>query len=185
MEYLPWTLRYITLSVDISNIKETLSFVESQWKSVFPNNPFESFFLDTEFDLQYREDEQVGQIFSIFTILGLFIACLGLLGLASYTTERRTKEIGIRKVLGASVLGIAMMLSKQFTKWVLVANLIAWPLAYYFLNQWLKSFAYSARVDVLTFFISGFLVLVLALLTVSFQTIRAATANPSESLRYE
>jgi len=185
MEYLPWTFRYITLSIDISSLKETMSFVESQWKMVFPNNPFESFFLDTDFDLQYRGDEQVGQIFSVFTVLGLFIACLGLLGLASFTTESRTKEIGIRKVLGASVPGIVIMLSKQFTKWVLVANCIAWPLAYYFLHQWLKSFAYSANIDIFTFLLSGFLVLILALVTVSFQTVRAATANPSDSLRYE
>ncbi|MFC2166901.1 FtsX-like permease family protein, partial [Acidobacteriota bacterium] len=185
MEYLPWTFRYITLSVDISNLKETMSFVESQWKTVFPNNPFESFFLDTDFDLQYREDEQVGQIFSVFTVLGLFIACLGLLGLASFTTESRTKEIGIRKVLGASVPGIVVMLSKQFTKWVLLANCIAWPLAYYFLHQWLKSFAYSVKIDIFTFLLSGILVLFLALMTVSFQTVRAATANPSDSLRYE
>ena len=185
MEYLPWTFRYITLSVDISNLKQTMSFAESQWKTVFPNNPFESFFLDTDFDLQYRGDEQVGQIFSVFTVLGLFIACLGLLGLASFTTESRTKEIGIRKVLGASVPGIVIMLSKQFTKWVLIANCIAWPLAYYFLNQWMKSFAYSAKIDIFTFLLSGFLVLFLALVTVSFQTVRAATANPSDSLRYE
>ncbi len=185
MEYLPWTFRYITLSIDISNLKETTSFVESQWKTIFPNNPFESFFLDTDFDLQYRADEQLGKIFSVFTILGLFIACLGLLGLASFTTESRTKEIGIRKVLGASVPGIVIMLSKQFTKWVLLANCIAWPLAYYFLHQWLKSFAYSAKIDIFTFLISGFLVLSLALATVSFQTVKAATANPSDSLRYE
>ncbi|MFC2161410.1 ABC transporter permease [Acidobacteriota bacterium] len=185
MEYLPWTFRYLTLSIDISGLKETMSFVQSQWKTVFPNNPFESFFLDTEFDLQYREEEQVGQIFSVFTVLGLFIACLGLLGLASFTTERRTKEIGIRKVLGASVPEIVVMLSKQFTKWVLVSNCIAWPLAYYFLHQWLKSFAYSTKIDIFTFLLSGFLVLFLALLTVSFQTVRAATANPSDSLRYE
>lgn len=185
MEYLPWTFRYITLSIDISSLKETMSFVESQWKAVFPNNPFESFFLDTDFDLQYREDEQVGQIFSVFTVLGLFIASLGLLGLASFTTESRTKEIGIRKVLGASVPGITIMLSKQFTKWVLLANCIAWPLAYYFLHQWLKSFAYSTKLDLFTFFMSGILVLFLALATVSFQTVRAAKANPSDSLRYE
>lgn len=185
MEYLPWTFRYITLSIDISNLKETMSFAESQWKTVFPNNPFESFFLDTDFDLQYRGDEQVGQIFSVFTVLGLFIACLGLLGLASFTTESRTKEIGIRKVLGAAVTGIVIMLSKQFTKWVLVANCIAWPLAYYFLSQWMKNFAYSAKIDIVTFFMSGILVLFLALVTVSFQTVRAATANPSDSLRYE
>ncbi|MGD2246139.1 MAG: ABC transporter permease [Candidatus Aminicenantes bacterium] len=185
MEYLPWTYRYVTLSIDTSNLKETMAFVESQWKTLFPENPFESFFLDTDFDRQYRTDEQIGTIFSIFTVLGLFIACLGLFGLASFSAERRTKEIGIRKVLGASVPGIVVLLSKQFTKWVIIANCIAWPLAYYFMFKWLKNFAYSARIDILTFIFSGLIVLFIALVTVSLQTVRAATANPVDSLRYE
>ena len=129
--------------------------------------------------------EQVGRIFGIFTVLGLLIACLGLLGLASFTAESRTKEIGIRKVLGASVTGIVFMLSKQFTKWVLLANVIAWPAAYYIMSRWLKNFAYRADINILIFVLSAFLVLAVALLTVSFQSIRAATANPAESLRYE
>jgi len=185
MEFNPQLFRYITLSIDISDLKETLAFIESQWKSMFPNNPFESFFLDTDFDHQYRSDEQVGRIFGIFTVLGLLIACLGLLGLASFTAESRTKEIGIRKVLGASVTGIVFMLSKQFTKWVLLANVIAWPAAYYIMSRWLKNFAYRADINILIFVLSAFLVLAVALLTVSFQSIRAATANPAESLRYE
>ena len=185
MEFNPQLFRYITLSIDISDLKETLAFIESQWKSMFPNNPFESFFLDTDFDHQYRSDEQVGRIFGIFTVLGLLIACLGLLGLASFTAESRTKEIGIRKVLGASVTGIVFMLSKQFTKWVLLATVIAWPAAYYIMSRWLKNFAYRADINILIFVLSAFLVLAVALLTVSFQSIRAATANPAESLRYE
>jgi len=185
MEFLPWTFRFITLSIDITNLKETLAFVEPQWKAVFPNHPFEHFFLDTDFDRQYDADEQVGRVFGIFTFLGLFIACLGLLGLASFTAESRTKEIGIRKVLGSSVTGIVLMLSKQFTKWVLVANLIAWPIAYYFMDKWLQNFAYRIRPDILTFALSGILVLAIALLTVSFQSTKAATANPVDSLRYE
>ncbi|MEE8603917.1 MAG: ABC transporter permease, partial [Candidatus Aminicenantaceae bacterium] len=140
MEFQPDIFRYITLSIEISNLKETLAFVESQWKTMFSGNPYESFFLDTDFEQQYRSDEQVGRIFGIFTVLGLFIACLGLLGLASFTAESRTKEIGIRKVLGASVTGIVFMLSKQFTKWVLLANVIAWPVAYYIMSRWLKNF---------------------------------------------
>ncbi|UCC41810.1 MAG: ABC transporter permease [Candidatus Aminicenantes bacterium] len=185
MEFLPESFYYITLSIDIANLKETLAFVESQWKELFPGNPFESFFLDTDFDRQYRTDERVGSILGIFTLLGLFIACLGLLGLASFTAESRTKEIGIRKVLGSSVPGIVVMLSKQFTKWVLVANLIAWPVAYYFMGRWLQNFAYRTRLDILTFALSGILVLTIALLTVSYQSIKAATANPVDSLRYE
>ncbi len=185
MECNPQLFRYLTLSVDITDIQETMAIVESQWKSLYPNNPFESFFLDTDFDQQYRSDEQVGRIFGIFTVLGLFIACLGLLGLASFTAESRTKEIGIRKVLGASVLGIAVMLSKQFTKWVLLANCVAWPVAYYIMSRWLKNFAYRTDINILIFVLSGLFVLAIALLTVSFQSIRAATANPADSLRYE
>lgn len=185
MEFLPEMFRYVTLSIDISNLKETLAFIEAQWKSMYPNNPFENFFLDTDFEQQYRSDEQVGRIFGIFTVLGLFIACLGLLGLASFTAESRTKEIGIRKVLGASVPGIVTMLTKQFTKWVLLANVIAWPTAYYIMSRWLKNFAYRADINIFIFIVSGLLVLAIALLTVSFQSIRAATINPAESLRYE
>lgn len=185
MEFHPQVFRYITLSIDISNLKETMAFVESQWKVLFPGNPFESFFLDTDFDQQYRADEQSGRIFGIFTLLGLFIACLGLLGLASFTAESRTKEIGIRKVLGASVTGIVFMLSKQFTKWVVLANCLAWPFAYYFMGKWLKNFAYRTQINIETFVLSGLLVLAIALLTVSFQSIKAAIADPIDSLRYE
>jgi putative ABC transport system permease protein len=185
MEFLPEMFRYVTLSIDISNLKETLAFIESQWKSMYSNNPFENFFLDTDFDQQYRSDEQVGRIFGIFTVLGLFIACLGLLGLTSFTAEQRTKEIGIRKILGASVPCIVTMLTKQFTKWVLLANCLAWPIAYYIMSRWLKNFAYRTDIHLLIFVLSGLLVLGVALLTVSFQSVRAAIANPAESLRYE
>jgi putative ABC transport system permease protein len=185
MEFLPWTFRYITLSIDITNLKDILTFVESQWMMLFPSNPFENFFLDTDFDRQYASDEKLGRVFSLFTGLGLIIACLGLLGLASFTAESRTKEIGIRKVLGASIPGIVLMLSKQFGKWVLISNAIAWPLAYYFLHRWLQNFAYSTRIDLPTFLFAGLLVLVIALLTVSYQSVKAAVTNPSDSLRYE
>jgi len=185
MEFLPWTFRYITLSIDISDLNETLAFVKSQWKSLWPGHPLEHFFLDTDFDRQYRADEQIGNVFGIFTLLGLFIACLGLLGLASFTAESRTKEIGIRKVLGASVGGIVLMLSRQFTKWVLLANCIAWPAAYYLMDRWLKNFAYRVDIGVWTFVLSGALALVIAFLTVSYQSIKAAAANPVDSLRYE
>ncbi len=185
MEFLPWTFRCITLSIDISDLNETLAFVKSQWKTLWPSHPFEHFFLDTDFDRQYRADEQIGNVFGIFTFLGLFIACLGLLGLASFTAESRTKEIGIRKVLGASVGGIVLMLSKQFTKWVLLANCIAWPVAYYFMDKWLKNFAFRIDIGIWTFVLSGFFVLLVAILTVSYQSIKAAAANPVDSLMYE
>lgn len=185
MEFNPDVFRYISLSIDISKLRETLGFVESQWKALFPGKPFESFFLDTDFERQYRADEQVGRIFGIFTVLGLFIASLGLLGLASFTTASRTKEIGIRKVLGASVPGIIFMISRQFAKWVFLANVIAWPVAYYIMSRWLKNFAYRTDIDIQIFVLSGLLVSAMALLTVSYQSIRAATTNPADTLRYE
>jgi putative ABC transport system permease protein len=185
MEFLPWTFSYVTLSIDITDLNDTLAFVRSQWKALWPGHPFEHFFLDTDFDWQYRTDEQIGNLFGIFTFLGLFIACLGLLGLASFTAESRTKEIGIRKVLGASVTRIVFMLSRQFTKWVLLANCVAWPVAYYIMSRWLKNFAYRTEINIFIFILSGLLVLGVALLTVSFQSIRAATTNPADSLRYE
>jgi putative ABC transport system permease protein len=185
MEFIPEAFDHITLSLDITNLKGSFAFVESQWKALFPGNPFESFFLDADFDRQYRADEQVGSIFGIFTFLGLSIACLGLLGLASFTAQSRIKEIGIRKILGASVAGIVFMLSKQFTKWVLLANIIAWPVAYFAMHSWLQGFTYRINIGILTFVLSAVMALLIALLTVGYQALRAAVANPADTLRYE
>ena len=185
MEFLPWSFSYLTISVDTLNLKETMTFVESQWKIRFPENPFESFFLDMDFNRQYKADEQAGSIFSIFTLLGLIIACLGLFGLASFTAESRTREIGIRKVLGASTQGLVVMLSKQFTKWVILANGVAWPIAYVFIDRWLKNFAYRSTIGIGIFVFSGALALFVALLTISFQSIKAAASNPVDALKYE
>ena len=120
-----------------------------------------------------------------FSILAILIACLGLLGLAAFVTEQRTKEIGIRKVLGASLPSLLFMLSKEFLKWVLIANIIAWPIAYYAMNNWLKDFAYRININLWIFALAGFIALIIALLTVSSHAIKAATANPVKSLRYE
>mgnify|MGYP001099283585 CR=1 FL=1 len=185
MEYMPDRFRYLTLSVDISDLSATLSFVKTQWRTLFPENPFESFFLDTDFDNQYKAEEQMGCIFGIFTFLGLLIACLGLLGLASFSAASRTKEIGIRKVLGASVSGIVVMLSKQFAKWVVIANAIAWPLAYLAMDRWLQNFAYRTRISIWVFAEAAAVSLVIALLTVSYQSVKAAASDPIDSLRYE
>ena len=124
-------------------------------------------------------------IFGSFSILAIIIACLGLFGLISFATEQRTKEIGIRKVLGASVQGIVGLLITKFIKWVLMADIIAWPLAYFFMNNWLKNFAYRTDMSIWIFIISGLTALAIALLTISYQTIKAATSNPVDSLRYE
>jgi putative ABC transport system permease protein len=133
----------------------------------------------------YRAEERLGKIFSAFSFLAIFIACLGLFGLASFTAEQRTKEIGIRKVLGASVSNIIFLLSKEFTRWVIVANLIAWPVAYLAMRRWLESFAYRVGITPWAFLLSAFMALVIAFLTVSFQAVKAALANPVDCIRYE
>jgi putative ABC transport system permease protein len=185
MEWNNRMLRNMTFTVNTSNLGDTLAFAEKTWKSLFPGNPFEYYFLDDSFNKQYLAEERTGALFGVFTILGQFIACLGLLGLAAFTTQQRTKEIGVRKVLGASIPGITFLISKEFLKWVALANIIAWPAAYIAMNQWLSSFAYRAPIGIWSFIISALLALLIAIITVSFQSIRAAATNPMEALRYE
>jgi putative ABC transport system permease protein len=178
-------ISYITIHINTSHARSVLSFIESHWQSFSPNRPFDHFFLDESFDKLYRSEERLGTLFRGFTLLTIFIACLGLFGLASFTAERRTKEVGIRKVVGASVANIVLLLSREFLKWVLLANLIAWPLAYLILNEWLKNFSYQVDIRIWTFILSTALALAVALITVSYQSIKAALANPVESLKYE
>jgi len=185
MEFNPGMLGTVTLEIDTDDVRSVLAFVEKRWNELFPGRPFESFFLDDDFNRQYEADERVGRIFGLFMILGLAIACLGLVGLASFTAASRTREIGIRKVLGASTARIAKLLSGQFAVWVLGANLLAWPAAYLFIRHWLKGYASRISPGPATFVLSAAAVLALALLTTSAQTIRAASANPAESLRRE
>jgi len=166
-------------------IPETLAFLENKWKEIYPEYPFEYRFLDETIQNQYRSEQAIGKIVTVFTILALFISCLGIFGLSSYTAEQRTKEIGIRKVLGATVSSIIKHISKEFVILVIIANIIVWPLAYFLLNRWLQTFAYRIDIGWWTFVLTGIAVLVVSLLTVSWQIIRAATANPVDSLRYE
>ncbi len=177
--------RYLTMKVKTENLDETTAFIEETHKKLFPDALYDYFFLDTDFDLQYRSEERLARIFSVFSFLGIFIACLGLFGLASFMAEQRTKEIGIRKVLGATVAKIVLMLSGEFTKWVLLANVIAWPLAYFAMGKWLQDFAYRIEIGFLPFIISSVLALMIALVTVSYQSIKAGRANPVDSLKYE
>jgi putative ABC transport system permease protein len=162
-----------------------VSMLESTWKSFTNNAPFEYSFMDQNLAQQYTSEKNLARTFLTFSVLAIFIACLGLLGLSAFVTEQRTKEIGIRKVLGASIPEIVVLLSKEFMKWVLIANVIAWPLAYYAMNEWLQNFAYRANIGVWVFIASGVLSLIVALMTVSSHAIKAATANPVESMRYE
>lgn len=176
---------HICVRVRPENMKQTLSFIKEKWQAFEPDYPYRYFFLDEYFGRLYQKEERLGHIFVTFTILAVFIACLGLFCLASFTAEQRTKEIGIRKVLGSSVSGIVTLLIKDFTKWVLVANIVSWPIAYYAMNKWLQNFTYRVNIGIWVFILSASLALIVALITVSYQSIKAALANPVESLRYE
>jgi putative ABC transport system permease protein len=176
---------YMFVRIRPGHTHEAISFLKRNWKSYSPNFPLEYHFLDAQFDNLYLAEHRLGTIFKYFTFLAVFIACLGLLGLAAFMAEQRTKEIGIRKVLGAKVSGIVLMLSKEFAKWVLIANIIAWPVAYFAMSNWLQNFAYRTSIGIWTFVLSAALALTIALLTVSFQAVKAATSNPVDSLRYE
>jgi putative ABC transport system permease protein len=176
---------YFTLTVKTSDMNETVQFVRNTWADIFPEYPFEYFFLDQDFKRLYEKEERLRQMIGLLTYLGIFITCLGLWGLSSLGTEQRIKEIGIRKILGASVAGVILLLSKEFTKWVLAANIIAWPIGYFVMRNWLRNFAYRTRVTPEIFILSALFALAIALITVTLQTRRAAQANPVESLRYE
>jgi len=176
---------YTMIKLHPDQMSEIIGFIKKTWDKVYPAFPFDYHFLDEDYDRLYRAEERMGILLNYFSVLAIFIACLGLFGLASFTTEQRTKEIGIRKVVGASVLRISMLLCKDFIKLVLVANLFAWPIAYYFMTNWLQDFAYRININWLMFLITGILSVIIALFTVSFQSIKAAMANPVESLRYE
>jgi putative ABC transport system permease protein len=175
----------MSLRLQTNDLSATLGSLKKKYQELFPDQEFEYFFLDEKLNQQYLQDERFGSIFNIFTTFAIFIACLGLLGLAIFNTEQRVKEIGIRKVAGASVMRILILMTKDFTKWVLLANIIAWPVAWYAANKWLENFAYRIDLTIWPFLLSGLLALLIALLTVSWQAIRTATANPVEALRYE
>ncbi len=162
-----------------------LSHIESVWKEINPVSPFEYHFLDQTYDSLYRSEKRVGTIFNLFTAQAIFISCLGLFGLASFLAEQRTKEIGIRKVLGASASKIIGLLTREFIRWVLVANLIAWPVAYFVMKKLLQIYVYRTAIGIETFILSGLIAVTIALLTVSYQAFRAARSNPADSLRYE
>lgn len=181
----PGWFRFLSIRLNTQYLAETLRFVESTWRQFEPERPLDYFFLDSTFDELYRSEKRLAQIFVGFSGLAILIACLGLFGLAALSAEQRTKEVGIRKVLGASVAGIVGLLSREFMLLVLLANLIAWPVAYYVMQRWLENFAYRVGVSWWLFAVAGGMALLIALLTVSTQAIRAGLANPVDSLRYE
>ncbi len=175
----------VMIKIRGNGIAPALAGIEAVWKSVNPHHPFEYHFLDETYDRLYNQEKRTSTLFDYFTVLAVFISCLGLLGLATFIAENRTKEVGIRKVLGASVAGVVALLSKDLVKLVLLANVVAFPLAYLAMNQWLHDFAYRIDMSWWMFALAGGLALAIALLTVSTQAFKAARANPVEALRYE
>jgi len=175
----------IAVQIKAGDIAGTLALIKEKWQTMAPADPFTWSFMDEEFNNLYFSEQRTGKIFITFATLAILIACLGLFGLAAYAAEQRTKEIGIRKVLGASVGNIAGMLSKNFLKLVLIASLIAFPVAWWMMHKWLEDFAYRVSISWWIFFVSGAIALLIAIFTVSFQAIKAARANPVKSLRTE
>ena len=179
-----WT-KYLSIRIRPENVAGTLDFLKTQWREVVPNTPFEYSFLDTSFDRLHRTEARLGMLFGGFSALAIVVAGLGLFGLSTFSVQQRTKEIGVRRALGASVSSIVFLFSKEYVLLVGVANLIAWPVAYYAMNRWLESFAYRADPAISTFVIGGLLSMCIALFTVSYETCKAARANPVDALRYE
>jgi putative ABC transport system permease protein len=176
---------YLIVHVNTMHMEKALDFLSQKWKALCPDEPFEYTFLDEDFQRNYHAEAQISQIVSWFTGISIFISCLGLFGLAAFAAQQRTREIGIRKVLGASVISITTMLSKDFIQLVTIAILIASPLAWYFMHKWLADFAYRVHISGWIFAIAGIFAIVIALITVSTQAIRAALMNPVKSLRSE
>jgi putative ABC transport system permease protein len=181
----PDFFREFSVRISPVNISGTITGLKNVWKEYSPGYPFTYSFLTDYITRLYQPEAKTGTIISTFSFLAIFIACLGLIGLASFIFELRKKEIGIRKVLGASVPGLIKLLNNEFIKLVLIANVFAWPAAYYFMNKWLQNFAYKIKMDLWTFIIVGIGTVLIAFLTISFQAVKSANANPIESLKYE
>lgn len=173
------------IKVSDNDLQNTLSFIETKWKEVFPDQPFVYTYLSERFNSQFEADEKRGLIFTMFTILAILIACLGLFGLASYTVEQRTKEIGIRKVFGANIGTILKLISKEFLILVAISIVIAVPVAYLIMSNWQENYVYRAGIGVPLFLVSALLTLAITYLTISFKAYQAAVMNPVDAIRTE
>jgi putative ABC transport system permease protein len=176
---------FVSAKLNPSHIAEGLNFLKENWNKVFPNSPFDYFFVKDKYSASYQSEEKTETIIEVFSVLAIFLAGLGLLGLASLKVTQRTKEIGVRKALGATIPDILRLFTKEFLLLVMIGNLIALPISYFVLNKWLQDFAYRTSIGFGIFVITAAVTLLIAFVTVSVQAIRAATANPVESLRYE
>jgi putative ABC transport system permease protein len=177
--------RRLSLRLETEDLAGVLAKIEQKWDEAFPGNPYFSFLLDEFYDSQHRAEGRLGRIFRSFAFLAVLIGCVGLFGLAAYMVEQRTKEIGIRKVVGARAGSIVVLLCKEFILLVALANVFAWPAAYFALRKWLQNFPYAVGIELGVFVMTSILTLVIALLTVGYQSFKAASADPVESLRYE
>jgi len=175
----------VAVKMKSASAANTISHVKTAWNKFTPEYPIEYNFLDENFEQMYRMEDKLKLLLGIFTMIAVFVGCLGLFGLAAYSAERRKKEVGIRKVLGASVKGVVLLLSKDFIKLVFISLVIASPLAYYFMHRWLEDFAYRIHIGWWVFALAALVVTSIAFITVSFQAIKAAIANPVNSLRTE
>ncbi|MFH0736726.1 MAG: ABC transporter permease [bacterium] len=177
--------KFTSVRIKTDNVKESVSSIKEVWTSFADGQNFEYSFFDEDYNRLYQSEERTSKLFAAFSILGIMIGCLGLFGLAAFTAEKRTKEIGIRKVLGSSIKSILLLLTKEFLKYLFIANVIAFPTAYYLIDLWLQNFAYRIELDYSVFIISGLSSIIIALVSVSYQAIKAAVANPILSLKYE
>ncbi|HSZ31882.1 MAG TPA: FtsX-like permease family protein, partial [Puia sp.] len=176
---------FLVIRTEAGNIKKTLASLQNSFQEIYGNNPFSYGFVDQDLDQLYRAESKMGKLFNIFSVLSIMISCLGLFGLAAFATQRRAREIGVRKVLGAGETGIVVLLAKEFLKLVIISLLIAFPVSWYVMNQWLRGYAYKTNISVWVFLSAGIITMLIAFLTVSYQTIRAAIANPVVTLRIE
>jgi putative ABC transport system permease protein len=179
------SMNYISVKMTGEDPAGTVNYIKEKWNEFSSGMPIEYTFFDEEYNKMYLNEIRTGKVLYLFSILAVLIASLGLLGLSSFITEQRTKEIGIRKIQGASTSGILNLLLREFIKWILLATIIAWPLAYILMKDWLENFAYRIEFPWFSLILSASVTLLIALFTISFQTIRASRANPAESLRYE
>ncbi len=177
--------RWISIKISGERVSETISFLETVWKDIYPKTKFEYRFLDDDLNRMYKSEQRLLKSFNYFTAIAVFIACLGLFGLASFTVERKTKEIGIRKALGASIPTVLLMLIRNFINLVMLGTVISFPLGYFLMSRWLEDFAYKVNIGIATFLFAGTLAALVAVMTISYRVISAARSNPANSLRYE
>jgi putative ABC transport system permease protein len=176
---------YFSLKLNTGNLPALMDFVKTKWNSHFPESPYQFSFLDEQFNNQYKGDKLFSTVLWLFTIIAIIVACLGLFGLSLYTVSKRMKEIGIRKVLGATIGQITRMVTKDYLKLVIVAGVIAVPVAYWLLKNWLNKYAFRISIDIWFFLLPVLMIITIALITVLYQSVRAALANPVKSLRTE